>query len=57
MKQPLKKFIIKKYIMAASAKDALKKERHTLADDVWIDEDWRKNNEDKVTSKEFNINK
>jgi hypothetical protein len=45
MKKPeLKQFIIKKYVMARSAKDALSKERKVLADEVWISEEWLKNN-------------
>lgn len=30
--------------MAKSAKDALRIERTVHADEVWIDEDWKKNN-------------
>lgn len=41
-KQTLKLFIVKKYIMAHSAQEALKKERKTRPDDVWVDEDFRK---------------
>lgn len=42
-KQPLvKKFVVKKYIMAVSASEALKKERRFKADDVWVDEEWSK---------------
>ena len=46
MKQ--KMFVIKKYIMATSAKEALKKELKIPADDCWVDEDWRKNNKDNL---------
>lgn len=35
-------FIVRKYIMATSAKDALRKDLKTPADDVWIDEEWKK---------------
>lgn len=38
----LKLFIIKKYVWAKSAQHALKKEKNTPPDDVWIDEDWKK---------------
>lgn len=41
----LKKFVIKKYIMASCAQDALKKERSIQADDCWIDEEWRRKND------------
>lgn len=30
--------------MAKSAEEALKKERKMIPDDVWIDEDWKKDN-------------
>lgn len=57
MKQPNKKFIIKKYVMAKSAVEALKKERHIVADDCWVDEEWRKQNEEKVVSYGFKTKK
>lgn len=45
MKKPeLKQFVVRKYIMARSAKEALAKERKVLADDVWVSEEWLKNN-------------
>lgn len=39
----LKQYIVKKHIMAASALDAIKKERNFKVDDVWMDEEWLKN--------------
>ncbi len=39
-----KRFIVKKYIMATSAHEALKKERRVRPDDVWVDDDWKKEN-------------
>jgi len=52
MKQkiPNKRYIVKKYIMAKSIKEALKKERRTIPDDCWVDEDWRKDNPNKLES-------
>lgn len=38
-----KLFIVKKYVYATSAKDAIKKEKETQVDDVWVDEEWKKN--------------
>ncbi len=38
-----KLFVVKKYIWAANASDAIKKDRATPPDDVWIDEEWKKN--------------
>ena len=46
----LKKFIVRKYVMAKSAIDALKKERQIKADDCYIDDEWRKSNEEKTVS-------
>lgn len=37
-----KRFIVRKYIMAKSASEALKLERRHRPDDVWVDEDWKK---------------
>lgn len=45
-----KRFIIKKYVMAKSAHDALKKERRIRPDDVWVDEDWKKENPNQLAS-------
>lgn len=45
-----KRFIVRKYIMAISASDALKKERKTLADDVWVDDNWLKENPNQLQS-------
>lgn len=41
-------FVVKKYIMASSAQEALRKEKSTPADDCWIDEEWRKGNKDQL---------
>lgn len=46
----LKMFIVKKYIMAHSAHEALKKERKVRPDDVWVDEDFRKENKFELQS-------
>lgn len=50
LKTPLKRFILKKYIMAHSAQEALSKDRITRPDDVWVDEDWKKENPNMLTS-------
>ena len=39
-------YIVKKYIMAVSALDAIKKSKNCSPDDVWVDEDWKKANID-----------
>lgn len=46
IKKKEKLFVIKKYIMATSASVALKKERRVRPDDCWVDEDWKKKQED-----------
>lgn len=33
-------FIIRKFVMAKSAKDAINKERKQCVDEVWLQEDW-----------------
>lgn len=38
-----KLFIIRKYVWAKSAADAIKKEVKYSVEDVWIDEEWKKN--------------
>lgn len=38
----MKLYVIKKYILAKSAKDALKKEKREEVDDIWVHEDWQK---------------
>ena len=42
MKQPPKRYIVRKYIMAKSATEAIKLDKSTPVDDVWIDDDWKK---------------
>jgi hypothetical protein len=39
-----KLFVVKKYIMARSAKHAIKKDKTHPVDDVWVDEEWRSKN-------------
>lgn len=47
MKQK-KRFIVRKYVIATSAREAIKKERTQEADDVWIDENWIREPEQKL---------
>ena len=44
----LKLFVVKKYVMAKSAAEAIRKERTIAPDDVWVDDDWRKANKDNL---------
>lgn len=49
-KIPEKRFIVRKYIIAKSASEAIKKERKVTPDDVWVDEDWKKENPNSLVS-------
>lgn len=46
----MKMFVVKKYIMAHSAQEALNKERKVRPDDIWVDEDFRKENKYELES-------
>lgn len=37
-----KRFIIRKYVMAKNVTEAIKKERGIEAEEVWLDQDWVK---------------
>lgn len=39
-----KQYVIRKYIKAKSAQEALKKERKQPADECWVDEKWMQEN-------------
>jgi hypothetical protein len=43
-----KLYIIRKYVKANSAKDAMLKENKHPVDDVWLDDDWKKENINKI---------
>jgi hypothetical protein len=45
-----KRFIVRKYIMAKTAHEALKKERRYRPDDVWVDEDWKRDHNKDLSS-------
>lgn len=38
-----KQYIVRKYVLARSAAEALKIEHKFKADDVWLDDEWKKN--------------
>ena len=52
-----KLYIVRKYIMAKSAEQAIKKDKNCPVDDVWVDEDWRNEKKDEVTKIEHCSNK
>lgn len=41
-KDTTKMFILRKYVRAKSASDAIRKDKLTPVDDCWVDEDWKK---------------
>lgn len=41
MREPLKRYIIRKYVMARSVADAVKKEKVIKPDDCWLDDNWK----------------
>ena len=43
--KPEKLFVVRKYVMAKDAATAIKKERSCPVDDVFIDDEWRKQQE------------
>ena len=38
----IKRFIVRKYVMARSAQEALRKERKLKPDDCWVDDEYKK---------------
>lgn len=50
MKDKRKLFIVRKYIMANSAQSAIKKDKVTPVDDVWIDDEWKKKGAERLES-------
>jgi hypothetical protein len=43
-KQPKKLFIVRKYIMAKNAQEAIRLDKIKKVDDVWVDDDWKSGN-------------
>lgn len=41
-----KLYVVRKYIMATSAKQAILKDKNAPVDDVWVDTDWQKRQTD-----------
>jgi len=48
MAKGAKLFIVRKYIKARSAAEAIRKDHTTPPDDVYLDDDWRKSQTDKL---------
>lgn len=49
-KLPNKRYIVRKYIMARSAQEALRIERRSKPDDVYVDDDWKRDNPNQLQS-------
>lgn len=47
-KKVLKMFVVRKYVMADSVSSALKQEKKLDAYEIFVDDEWRKNNSDKL---------
>lgn len=43
-----KLFVVRYYVKAKNAKEALSKAKKQEADDVWVDEDWKKAQAEKL---------
>jgi hypothetical protein len=52
-----KKFIIRKFVMAKSASDAITKEKKSPVFDVFVDEEWMREHEKKEMSFGFKSSK
>lgn len=46
MARLVKQFVVRKYVMAFSAFEAIKKEKTYAVSDVFVDEEWLKNNQE-----------
>ena len=56
MSRPNKQYIVRKYILARSAAEALKIEHKFKADDCWLDDEWKKNQQEVVAEMGFKPN-
>jgi|JI8StandDraft_1071087.scaffolds.fasta_scaffold00207_39 hypothetical protein len=48
--QPLNQYIIRKIVVAKDVTDALRKEKKQHADEVFIDENWKRIQDEKATT-------
>jgi len=55
MKKLVKRFVVRKYIMAKSAQEAIRKDRTHKPDDVWVDDEWKKENLNKNRKEWLNL--
>lgn len=50
MKKSDKLFIVRTYVKARTAAEAIRKSRTQAPDDVYVDDDWRKGQNDRLAS-------
>lgn len=50
-KKEEKRYIVRKYVFAKTAQEALRIEKKYAPDDIWVDEEWKKDND--VSSKKI----
>lgn len=48
MSKPQKLYIVRKYVMASCAQDAIKREKLYKVDDVWVDEEWKRQQKEQL---------
>jgi len=52
-KKENKLFVVRKYIYASSASEVLKKEKTVPVDEIWVDDDWKKEHATKLAAMGF----
>lgn len=50
-----KRYIVRKFVMAMSAKEALEKERDLMPDEVFVDDEWQKGNKEFSSAVGFSV--
>ena len=55
-KKQQKLFIVRKYIWATNAREAIKNDKNTEVADCWLDDDWKKQQEQTANAIGFTIN-
>ena len=50
VKKQHKLYIVRKYVMARSAREAIELSRNREPDDVWVDDEWKKDSKNQLSS-------
>jgi len=50
MKREEKMYVVRKYVMAKTVQEAIKKERKTKIHEVFVDDEWRKSQKDNLAA-------